>query len=256
MPSRIVRTFPVIIAAVWPLTLSASTNVTTAAYRVSECGRVASSVSSELCAQWRAVDIAQQAANYAFWSLIVSVIGVLAAGASIYFLIQTIKADKKRMVDELRAYVTISEATLQFGADDTNLVFTFQNYGSSPAQLKRIVYSCAGYEPDAPVTVTMFDDKVERSLSLIIPQSATEHVRWPAWHGRQPFSPLQLPGMIDELLEGKNSFQVHGVLEYVDVFGESRELNFVRRSAAGPTVERGGEQRMVLHQTDTGNSFS
>ncbi|OYW86095.1 MAG: hypothetical protein B7Z20_07935, partial [Sphingobium sp. 32-64-5] len=88
---------------------------------------------SDLCAQWKAADAAREAADYGFWTLLISAIGTS-------LLVWTLAETRGTARRELRAYVYIETAgfTVSNGLDvengrDVHIGFQVRNFGQTPA---------------------------------------------------------------------------------------------------------------------------
>jgi hypothetical protein len=95
---------------------------------------------SDLCAQWRAANAAEDAAGWAWWQLVVSVAGVIGLGVTLWFnrialaVARDANAETRRIGEaQTRAYVSISSVQGQHYADGLVLKAIAKNSGQSPA---------------------------------------------------------------------------------------------------------------------------
>jgi hypothetical protein len=105
------------------------------------CYQPGNSEQSGLCAQWRAADAAEQAAQYAKWQLLVSLLGVIGLGATLWYNQRAIaiagdaNLETRRIGEaQSRCYLTVSEVNIEFSEDGEFMVIpTVANSGQSPA---------------------------------------------------------------------------------------------------------------------------
>lgn len=110
---------------------------------------------SDLCAQWKAADAAAESANWAFWTLIASIIG-LALGAGTLFAAwraahwaKRAAAETQRTADaadkslehsrsvtmaELRPYLAFTTASVALEGGNVTIQIKYRNFGSVPAR--------------------------------------------------------------------------------------------------------------------------
>jgi hypothetical protein len=97
---------------------------------------------SELCAQWRAVDAAERSAQYAWWQMVISIVGILGLAITLWFNKQAIisaytsSSEARRLGEaQVRCYVSIETCTFYmtpFGWPSVSL--HIKNSGQSPAR--------------------------------------------------------------------------------------------------------------------------
>lgn len=81
---------------------------------------------SDLCAQWKAADSARDAAEYAFWTLVVSAFGT---GLLIWTLWETRQTARR----QLRAYMVADKVTPEIGQEEFTVRICWLNCGETPA---------------------------------------------------------------------------------------------------------------------------
>ncbi|MEP6785084.1 MAG: hypothetical protein ABI898_05000 [Sphingomonadales bacterium] len=86
---------------------------------------------SDLCAQWKAADAAREAADYSFWTLLISAVGTS-------LLIWTLWETRETSRRELRAYLMVD--TISASMEDDGFVATLRwlNCGQTPAHIVRV----------------------------------------------------------------------------------------------------------------------
>jgi len=125
---------------------------------------------SALCAQWRSATGTQEAANWAWWQLLVSTIGVLGLGVTLYFNFRAVQVasdsaqgslvsadsaqraaaaaheantiSKEGMHRQLRPYVYLTECHInwlrmggtEYAGKRADLTLYFKNFGQTPAK--------------------------------------------------------------------------------------------------------------------------
>lgn len=184
---------------------------------------------SDLCAQWKAADAANDAAFWGKLGFIVgtlSLIGVLGAlGISIWSNLIIRKTAKH----ELRAYLGVSSID---AAPDGNGSITariiVRNFGSTPAQ--NITSKVAGVVREFPSQT--FDGRGPEPKSQICPATIHPGSEFDLFAGTKIRS-------IEALLDGDDGFYVYGSIEYDDFDGDHHETNFCYRGTQSTLVNKG-----------------
>lgn len=175
---------------------------------------------SELCAQWKAADAAYDAADYAFWALLISAAGT---GLLVWTLWET-RANARR---ELRAYVSVKVAGLDVercksGHLKLVLHTTAHNGGSTPA------YKCNHFGYIAAMT----DEEAFERLKTVRPILSQSDASGSVIHSGDNFtarmtnSPAIGVEKIAGIKVGEVKLFAFGVTSYVDTFGRRRRTDF------------------------------
>jgi len=202
---------------------------------------------SDLCAQWKAADAARDAADYAWWALLIGTIGTGAVALTLYYTRKAVLAAELATSDaeralavaaqnaaaatklaaaaeataerQLRAYLSVQAITLDEDEWDQHrrlITIDMKNAGQTPADLTSVHLMVTwGYN--------------EGSSELI--QHTSKHsIR--CHRG----TPIQMPfGFSTDVgeLENPGMLTVVGRVEYLDVFGKPRKEPFSFRSPSG-----------------------
>lgn len=169
------------------------------------CGQGRYASSDDLCAQWKAADAASDAAQWAWWQIILSALGVIGLGITLWFNFRALRLAEReanetkdalaiaemnakaavRMADlaertssrQLRAYVYVKSVRLEEGfAEDSNsinCVITISNSGQTPAYVRKIAFLLKWITEDGHTTVldteapTIF--RVHKDVPTVVP---------------------------------------------------------------------------------------
>jgi hypothetical protein len=104
---------------------------------------------SDLCAQWKAADASKNAADYSFWTIIVSSVGT---GLLIWTLWETRETSRR----ELRAYIMVDSASAILDEGGFKAVIKWLNCGQTPAHDVRVstmldISSCPDFKKLPPL---------------------------------------------------------------------------------------------------------
>lgn len=176
--------------------------------------------SSDLCAQWQAADAAKDAAEYAFWTLLVSVAGT---GLLVWTLWET-RATSRR---ELRAYVSVQPQTLGFtrsasGTYTATITILVRNGDVTPAYNLIHGGNVVILSEDKATRLLAFSKKRPREgvPAPVVLHSTTDTQA--TFEGKSPFSQSDL----DDAILGRRKFYMFGIVEYSDTFRKSRRTSF------------------------------
>jgi hypothetical protein len=195
---------------------------------------------SDLCAQWKAADAAQEAANYSFWTLIGTTIGT---GLLVWTLWETRSATRR----ELRAYIAVKPTNMNMhkhGDGIVSIEIKINNLGSTPA------YDCI----HAGNIVILDTNVAERYFSK--ENNAPRIGRRASYvlsggEGKDGEIIAQVPFTqkdIDDARSGKRTLYAFGFSEYRDVFNIERRTEFCYSIPPGfvqPEIGEGGDPVMV-----------
>jgi hypothetical protein len=170
---------------------------------------------SDLCAQWKAADAADNAANYAFWTLVISTFGT---GLLVWTLWETRDTSHR----ELRAYLRIEPVGEGVVQPDKKISWPFQiiNYGATPATHCVIESSVVVRPPD-------WDWQKQTSLphDTIVRPEITIHPDSPSVIKLEMDNPLPRE-VFDAIMGGKAVVFGKGIVQYRDVFRRRRFTSF------------------------------
>lgn len=185
---------------------------------------------SDLCAQWKAADAATNAAQYAFWTLLISAIGT---GLLVWTLWETRQSSRR----ELRAYVklVIPDTEVIITAD-TPVVIKLEmlNYGHTPALNCTFQHSCVIQSSDWqwPPSVSPVRAK-NIGVTLHRDEPITSEIR----------SSFEINSkMISNVQDGHSTIFARAAYFYDDVFGKS---HFSQMSFEITNVELGTKRIRV-----------
>lgn len=175
---------------------------------------------SELCAQWKAVDAARDAATYAWWTLLVSAVGT---GLLVWTLRET-RANARR---ELRAYVSVRVISTEIEVvPSKELRFKQQtvahNGGSTPAY----DFVSFGHITAGP------HDRISKELAKVIPIQKAALEGGSVIHAGEDLPMISdkvstLPiSALDAVLNGAVDFYLFGTVSYRDTFGTRRRTDY------------------------------
>jgi hypothetical protein len=196
---------------------------------------------SDLCAQWKAADAAQDAAWWAKFSGLFGGLGLIltlgAVGAALHS--NYIARDTARR--QLRAYIGIDAASIEFvkaGEDGANRAIhvSIKNFGQTPAMLEKAMFSLH-FKSDLTSMPPRSEKIALRNVSLNPGQLATIV---------HPFSVSmdEHQALIWEMFY----LMPHGSLRWRDIYGEINEATF-NYISSGPTYEAGN---LKLHDPTLG----
>lgn len=181
---------------------------------------------SSLCADWKAADAAQEAADYAFWSLIGTAIGTS-------LLIWTLWETRSSSRRELRAYVSVKVFGLEvteYRTGHLNLVFrtVAHNGGATPA------YNCNHFG----FIAAMSQEEAASKLGKVQPIHSSAEKGGAVIHAGEDFTSMMTnssvidPHTLSGLKSGALRLYAFGVTSYFDTFGVKRRTDFCYSLAA------------------------
>lgn len=163
---------------------------------------------SDLCAQWKAADASQSAADYSFWALLVSSIGT---GLLVWTLWETREASRK----ELRAYIKIiapDQAVSLVVGEPIKILMHAVNYGHTPALNASFKHSCGIAGTD-----WQWGDEHESTRNKEV--AVTLHRDAPLTC--EIFSQFDLSrDHLEAIKSGRETIYARGIYFYDDVFGK------------------------------------
>ncbi|AMK18572.1 MULTISPECIES: hypothetical protein [Sphingobium] len=195
---------------------------------------------SDLCAQWKAADAAREAAEYAWYTMLLGFVGTIIGFAGTLLLVFTFFETRKTARAELRAYVAVDmdgmEINGRTGAAEVKLKIC--NQGQTPA-FKSVW---------AGNVVISTPEQLERDLAVTPRKQPEMGRRVPATvNGHQTASGSffnHVPFTVEEMkaaVSGEKSLFVFGFVWYEDAFGKKRETVFCYQSAPLPPPNISGK---------------
>lgn len=93
---------------------------------------------SDICAQWTAANAATESSNWAFWSMLVSIIGAIGIVIALYLTIDSNRIARSTAKHQLRAYVGVDRFEIMDapGVRFYAIKIIFRNCGQTPAYIK------------------------------------------------------------------------------------------------------------------------
>jgi hypothetical protein len=186
------------------------------------CGDRKDRRESDLCAQWKAADAASDAAQYAYWTMLLGFAGTLLLVATFWETRQTSRA-------ELRAYITVDPKVLRLFAKtgEVDAGLAILNTGKTPA------FNALW----AGNIVVSTDEKLERDLGVTdfrYPQGrstkSTIHAERHAMAGLKSNPPIKIPDLRAAIQGEEVNLYVFGTVWYDDAFSKRRLTNFCFRA--------------------------
>lgn len=164
---------------------------------------------SDLCAQWKAVDAAREAARYAFWTLILS-------GAGTGLLVWTLRETRKTSRRELRAYLSVKPLGIRQLIGNIKMLGQVQlvNAGQTPA-----------YDVFLRVFAAFDNDKERRAFEIPDDPLSVDRTVQPGHDMIQGSENYISPKHV----EAVGFVYVWGVAYYTDAFGKRRKTCFCHR---------------------------
>jgi hypothetical protein len=220
------------------------------------CGKGEEKRFSDLCAQWKAADAAQEGADWtrrAFWlgfaGLVVASLTLLAASAAAWFAKRAAEqaklgvdaardgVDETRRIGEAqtRAYLSCTGASYKLSGHLCAVTLRVKNFGQSPA--KHALVSAALITPDFEAVgvqgmPTLRTQDEQKSL-YDIPASGEEKAI--------VVLKASFPkGVARDLVEDAKLFLVEGTLTWNDVFGKPQHITFTLSPDDGKVTKVAG----------------
>lgn len=211
------------------------------------CGQSRYASNDDLCAQWKAADAASEAAKWAWWQIVLSALGVLGLGITLWFNFRALRLAEReasetkdalaiaettataavRLADlaettankQLRAYVYVKSVSLEqvFDAQgpSTSVILTINNSGQTPAYNQMIIISVSWVYEGGHTLMFEIDNsarfRVHKDVPVIIPFQIAKG-----------FDKSDMPGWL----------MVFGRIEYKDAFGKLYKEPFTWRTLA------------------------
>lgn len=197
--------------------------------------------SSDLCAQWKAADSARDAAEYAFWGLIIGAVGTA-------MLLITFAETRKVSRAQLRAYISIKpmglkifqvavgkqiEASLKITNGGQTPAYNVVWHGNIVALSKDMAVDFFDESNDSPPpykeprpTLINSSDSIEADLESVDPISSQD------WA---------------EVVAGTKNLYLYGTGEYKDVFKRTRHTRFCYLTEHQPLlmINDGGQLKQI-----------
>lgn len=197
--------------------------------------------SSDLCAQWKAADSARDAAQYAFWGLIVGVVGT-------GMLFMTFAETRRVSRAQLRAYISIKPMGLKiFQADvgkhiEASLSIT--NGGQTPAY--NVVWHGNIVALSDEMAVDFFDESNDAPPPYKDPRPTLINSADKIEADLESVDPISLADW-NEVVTGTKNLYLYGTGEYKDVFQRKRHTRFCYLTEQQPLllVNDGGKVRQI-----------
>jgi hypothetical protein len=180
---------------------------------------------SDLCAQWKAADAADRAAN---WAAISVYIGVVGAG----LLIWTFWDSRITSRRQLRAYMAVEYIGFRgLDAVDPYLEFTVaaKNNGQTPAYDFQSFYSCKIVPLDAPRPELIDKDTLAKTAHYIVGASSKNTLQWRVCKTKSAERAA--------FARGKAKVEVVGAYRYTDIFGRTYRFDMIQQSQANSPLE-------------------
>jgi len=194
---------------------------------------------SDLCAQWKSADAARDAAEYAFWSLIVGVIGTIA-------LIWTLLDTRLSAIRQQRAYIRVDQRDGFIQPDKPILIpLAIINYGSTPAR-KLVTWSATVVRK---VGWDWSDDPDANPVKHRPTVGVTVHPGNPHLIQLGTEEPINR-AVYNAIMSGQSAVYFRGVIDYKDVFGRWRKTTFQFEFHGS---DRGNSQNGLLRISQSGN---
>lgn len=242
-----------------------------------DCGPYRYRGTDELCAQWKAADASVEAARWSWWQLILSAVGAVGLGLTLWFNYRALRlaernaaetadaldvarqnaeaaseavAATKRANDiseetaqrRLRAYVNVESCEIQQIDGGYLLIARLTNCGQTPAYRVRIMGESFGAEYPLRIPNRGFIEVADGFETPLGPGQS--HDAAYALRTEDPEQAMQ------QVLAGNVGLYIQGLCRYEDVFGHERETRF-RYVFGGRPANSGG---LVMHAAEMGNS--
>ncbi len=175
---------------------------------------------SDLCAQWYAANAARDAANWAFWSLGVGVVGALGIVAALWLTINSNRIARDTAKRQLRAYVGTAAANIRFVPNPIPekrhclLSIDWRNTGQTPA-----------YDLETGVEFH-FADRGWRNIPAMTPpdKGRTRTSLAPTCISQVLDARIELPEFV-RWRAGERDLFIFASAQYLDAFGGARFTN-------------------------------
>lgn len=194
---------------------------------------------SDLCAQWKSADAAAEAAQWAGFGAVASIISLVGIIAALLISIWSNLIIRRTAKHELRAYLGVkSVVAAPDGSGHLSAKIILQNFGSTPAQ--EVTARIAGCVGDFPSSV--LDGNHPEPENQICPGSL---------HPGAEFDLYASADIIDQsaLFEGHHGFYVYGRVNYTDFDGDQHTTNFCYRGTESTLMNK-GEMRVSFEGND------
>ncbi|WP_310531137.1 hypothetical protein [Novosphingobium sp.] len=184
------------------------------------CARDEINYQSDLCAQWQAAAAARDAADWAFWSLGVALVGSIGIVIALGLTMQSNRIARDTARRQLRAYVLPTE--IQHSGFEVGKIgkvqLSLSNAGQTPA------YNVMSY-----VQVDLYPSDVDESF--LVPKFPDELSESPIGPGHGFGGQNEMPRVLDARLwdayvAGKAHFVAFGMTSYRDIFGIQQNTQF------------------------------
>lgn len=181
------------------------------------CGPGQDDRSSDLCAQWKAADAAADAAWWARFGGLATIISLLAVALATYETIRANRIAREAMQRQLRAYVSVSEFEIRdLTVGKTPWVsLTFRNDGQTPAYNVRQRCFVEPFGDQIPDNCLALSNPSRAKPAPVVSPGGVFSVH--PWLGSQWTSEQQA-----EFDAGRLKVFTWGDLQYVDAFGSER----------------------------------
>lgn len=178
---------------------------------------------SDLCAQWKAANAAEEGALWAKWGVWIAGASTIAVAIAIYLTIEANSISRDTAKRQLRAYIGMSVGGIEhFGTHDPVIAFTMTNSGETPAYRFRLIYKvdvCTESErPDIPDISALEGKPFEQ-----VAPGAGDLTR--CWFGKMLTRKLRR-----DIYRGRLHVYITGIAEYEDAFGDRYLYRFRRRN--------------------------
>ncbi|MGW8202463.1 hypothetical protein ACWGM0_07935 [Sphingomonas bisphenolicum] len=197
--------------------------------------------SSDLCAQWKAADSARDAAEYAFWGLIVGVVGT-------GMLFITFAETRQVSRAQLRAYISIKPMGLKiFQVDAGKQIeasLSIINGGQTPAY--NVVWHGNIVALSKDMAVDFFDESNDAPPPYKDPRPTLINSADRIEADLESVDPISLQDW-GEVVAGTKNLYLYGTGEYKDVFQRKRYTRFCYLTAQQPLlmINHGGKIKQI-----------
>lgn len=182
---------------------------------------------SDLCAQWKAADAARDAAEYAFWTMLLGFGGTV-------LLVLTFWETRRATRAQLRAYLSIEPEPLVGLPDKPAAKICMRNAGSTPAHGAK--FSLIGRVDDPDLS----EQAINELHGRVVATSDNEML---IAAQQELFRPLPILDGINEVMldacrDGTRWLYIVGRVTYTDVFEKERHTWFCH-TYSGPNLRPG-----------------
>lgn len=184
---------------------------------------------SELCAEWYAARAARDSADWAFYAMLVSIIGAVGIVVALLLTIDSNAIARRSARRELRAYMTWVQAPHSIDDDGLKFQIEWVNRGKTPARASN---SYADWK--------FFDGQLPEEFDFPEPAPGDEDGPPTIGPGQSLFTSGMDPipqELIVEVAAGTKRVYLWGAVNYVDVFGSNRRTEFAAKLHASHARE-------------------